>query len=93
MVQVAHAATRSRNSRLRLFYLRVAARRGKKKAIIALARRILYIIHHLLVNGEDYVEEDFVKLPKLKFKALARVSLEEMASVLRAAGYVVVAPS
>jgi transposase len=91
MVQVAHAATRSRDSRLRQFYLRVAARRGKKKAIVALARKILCIIHHLLVNGEDYVEEGFVKLPKLSFKGLARVSLEEMAEVLRAAGYVVVA--
>jgi transposase len=92
MVQVAHAATRCRDSRLRLFYLRVAARRGKKKAIVALARKILCIIHHLLVNGEDYVEEGFAKRPKLRVKDLARVSLGEMVEVLRRAGFVVLAP-
>jgi len=91
VIHVAHAAFRARDSRLRRFYLRVAARRGKK-AIVALARKILCIIHHLLVNGEDYVEEGFVKLPRLSFKALARVPLEEMAAVLRGAGYVVMAP-
>jgi len=47
MVQVAHAVTRARDSRLRLFYLRVAARRGKKKAVVVLARKILCIIHHI----------------------------------------------
>jgi transposase len=92
MVQVAHSATRARDSRLRMFYLRVAARRGKKKAIVALARKILVIIHHLLVNGEDYVEEGFVKVPRLRVRALARIPLVEMAEVLRGAGYVVVAP-
>jgi transposase len=93
MVQVAHAATRCRDSRLRLFYLRVAARRGRKKAIVALARKILCIIHHLLVNGEDYVEEGFEKLPRLRLGGLvARIPLEEMAEALRSAGYVVQAP-
>jgi transposase len=92
MVQVAHAASRAKDSRLRLFYLRVAARRGKKKAIVALARKILCIIHHLLVMGEDYVEEGFEKLPSLRLKTLARIPLEEMAEALRSAGYVVQAP-
>jgi transposase len=89
MVQVAHVAARSGDSRLRCFYLRVAARRGKKKAIVALARKILCIIHHLLVNGEDYVEKGFVKSPRLRVRALSHVSLEEMTEVLRASGYVV----
>lgn len=66
--------------------------RGRKKAIVALARKILCIIHHLLVNGEDYVEEGFVKLPMLSFKGLAEFPLEDMAAVLRGAGYVVMAP-
>jgi transposase len=88
MVQVAHAAARV-DGRLRRFYLRVAARRGKKKAVVALARKILCIIHHLLVNGEDYVEKGFVKSSRLRVRALAHVSLEEMAEVLRSSGYVV----
>jgi hypothetical protein len=43
---------------------------------------MLVIIHHLLVNGEDYVEEGFAKRPKLSVKDLARVSLGEMVEVL-----------
>jgi hypothetical protein len=50
------------------------------------------IIHHLLVNGEDYVEKGFAKRPKLRVKDLARVSLGEMVEVLRRAGFVVLAP-
>jgi hypothetical protein len=49
------------NSRLRLFFLRVAARRGKKKAYVASARNIPCKIHYLLVTGEEYVEVGFVK--------------------------------
>ena len=37
IIHVAHAASRASNSRLRLFLLRVTARRGKKKAYVALA--------------------------------------------------------
>jgi transposase len=92
MVQVAHAAARTRDSRLRLFYLRLAARRGKKKAIVALARKILCIIHHILVMGEEYVEDGFVKYPSLRFREVEHMPLEVMAETLRCAGYSVHAP-
>jgi len=92
MIQVAHAASRAGDSRLRLFFLRVAARRGKKKAYVALARKILCIIHHLLVNGEEYVEEGFVKKVRIRVRALEEVSLEEMAGILVGVGYLVRAP-
>jgi transposase len=92
MIQVAHVASRAKNSRLRLFFLRVAARREKKKAYVALARKILCIIHHLLVTGEEYVEEGFVKKFKVKMKALEDLPLDEMARILTGAGYLVQAP-
>ena len=92
MIQVAHVASRVGDSRLRLFFLRVAARRGKKKAYVALARKILCIIHHLLVNGEEYVEEGFVKKARVRVRALEGVPLEEMAKILVGAGYLVQAP-
>jgi len=92
MIQVARAASRVGDSRLRLFFLRVAARRGKKKAYVALARKILCIIHHLLVNGEEYVEEGFVKKARVRVRALEGVPLEEMAKILVGAGYSVQAP-
>jgi transposase len=92
MIQVAHVASRASDSRLRLFFLRVAARRGKKKAYVALARKILCIIYHLLINGEEYVEEGFVKRFKVKLRALEGIPLEEMARTLIGAGYLVQAP-
>lgn len=92
MVQVAHSACRVRDSRFRLFYLHVAARRGKKKAIVALARKILCIIHRLLVNGGEYTEDGFVKRFRVRVKTLKRLQLEEMVGILRNAGYMVQAP-
>jgi hypothetical protein len=66
MVQVTHVAKRVKNSQLRGFYLRVEVRKDKKTATVALARKILVIIHHILLNREPYVEEGFEKKLKLK---------------------------
>jgi len=90
MIQVAHAAKRVRNSQLRRFYLRVEARKGKKVAIVALARKILTIIYHILANREPYVEEDFKKSPRLEAPRYVNgLSLEDMAEILRNSGYLV----
>ena len=43
MVEVAHAAVKKRDSKLREFYLRVKARKGEKTAIVAVARKMLTI--------------------------------------------------
>ena len=63
---MAHAAKRIKKSQLRAFYLRVKARKGEKTAVVALARKILTIIYHILVNREPYVEEDFKKRLRLR---------------------------
>jgi hypothetical protein len=44
----------------------VEARRGEKTAVVALARKMLGIIHHILVNCEPYVEEGFKKKLRLR---------------------------
>lgn len=54
MVQVAHAASRKKGSYLAALYGRLAARRGKKRAIIAVARSILVSIFHMLQRIEPY---------------------------------------
>ena len=90
MVEVAHCAVRVRDSRLRAFYLRLRARKGEKVAVVAVARKMLTIIWHLLMTGEKYVEDMFEKTVKeLRVVYHGSVPLEEMARVLRAAGYVV----
>jgi len=93
MVQAARAAVRTRDSKLRRYYLCLKARKGDKTAIVAVARKLLVIIHHLLVNGEEYVEESFRKKVRGgRFVQFRGVSLEEMVRVLRGAGFVVWGP-
>jgi len=91
MVEVAHAAVRVRGSRFRALFLRVMAKKGKKTAYVAVARKMLTVIWHLLVNCEKYVEEGFEKtFRRRKTVYGGHVPLEVMAEVLRSAGYVVV---
>lgn len=54
LVQAAHAAGRSRRSYLSALYRRLAARRGKQKAAVAVAHAILVICYHLLARQTTY---------------------------------------
>lgn len=55
LVQIAHAAVKSKdNPYYRIKYERIAKRRGKKRAIIAIARMILTAIYHMLSTGEIF---------------------------------------
>jgi transposase len=56
LIQAAWAAVKQPDTFLAAFYRRLAARRGKKKAIIALAHKILVIIYTLLKTGQIYQE-------------------------------------
>jgi hypothetical protein len=54
LVQAAHAASRTRNNYLAAQFRRLAARRGKKRAAIAVAHSILVIAYHMLRNDTEY---------------------------------------
>lgn len=54
--QAAHAAACTRNTYLSAQYRRLAARRGKKKAIVALEHTILVIAYHLIQRKVSYQE-------------------------------------
>ena len=56
LIQVAWAAVRTQGTFLKARYHRLAARRGKKRAIVAVARSILVSIWHMLSRGVPYVE-------------------------------------
>ena len=56
LVQAAHTVARSNDNYLGAQYRRLAARRGKKRAAVAVARSILIIAYHLLRDGTSYVE-------------------------------------
>jgi transposase len=54
LVLAANAAARSKNSYLAAQYNRLAARRGKKRAVVALAHSILVAVYHMLSRREPY---------------------------------------
>jgi transposase len=56
LVEAATAAGRSRNTYLSAQYHRLLARRGKKKAAVAVAHSILVISYHLLKDGTTFTD-------------------------------------
>ena len=54
LVETAWAASRTRDTYLSAQYHRLAARRGKKRAAVAVAHTILVIIYHLLRDQSHY---------------------------------------
>ena len=87
LVQCALAAIKNRNSKLRLYYLKLKSSRGHNIAIVALARKLLIIIHHLLLTGEEYAEKS-LKPKKLKTikPSYLKVPIEDALSLLSRAG-------
>jgi len=56
LIQAAWAASRTKNTYLSTQYHRLAGRRGKKRACVALAHSILVIAYHMLSRHEAYRE-------------------------------------
>ncbi|MFH1141489.1 MAG: IS110 family transposase, partial [Chloroflexota bacterium] len=58
LVEVAQAAGRTKNTYLSAQYHRLAARRGAKRAAVAVAvaHTILVIVYHLLRKGTSYID-------------------------------------
>ncbi|WP_421662431.1 IS110 family transposase [Lysinibacillus telephonicus] len=56
MCEAAWAVSRSRNRWLANKYWSLAARRGKKKALVAISHRMLRVIYSMLLNKEPYKE-------------------------------------
>ena len=91
LVLAANSIAIGKPNKLRFFYQRIQAKKGRKKAIVALARKLACIVHHLLTNNEKY-SEDEVKEKKIKIPKLITIQdldLEEMIGILCEAGYTV----
>jgi len=56
IVQAAHAAARTKGTYLAAQYRRLAARRGRAKAAVAVAHSILIIVYHVLTEGTVYCD-------------------------------------
>jgi transposase len=56
LVQAAHSAIKVKDTYLRSFYHRLAGRRGAKRAIVAVAHRILTVVYYMLLRREPFRE-------------------------------------
>ncbi|ADG04982.1 IS110 family RNA-guided transposase [Kyrpidia tusciae] len=56
LVEAARAAARTKNTYLSTQYHRIAARRGKNRAAVAVAHSILTIVYHMLQRRHPYIE-------------------------------------
>ena len=66
LIQIAYAISRTKKSKLKRFFLRTQAKKGSKVAAVALARKVLCILHHLLINQEMYQEDEDKKNTRRK---------------------------
>jgi transposase len=91
LVLAANSIAIGKPNKLRFFYQRIKGKKGHKKAIVALARKLAAIIHHLLSNNEKYSEEDLKEKKVIfpKFVPVQDLNLDEMIELLCEAGYTV----
>ena len=91
LVQAAHAAVKSKTSAYyRIKYERIAKRRGKKRAIIAIARMMLTAAYHMLQTGEVFNPCDLyqVDMPMELRNKQKEKALKQAAKLLVAHGVV-----
>ena len=62
MTECAWCATRTKGTYFSARYKRIAARRGKKRALVAIAAEMLKVVYHMLKDGSAYQElgEDYM---------------------------------
>lgn len=56
MTECAWCATRTKGTYFKARYNRLAARRGKKRALVAIAAEMLKVVYHMLKDGSAYRE-------------------------------------
>lgn len=56
LVQAAWAASRTKGTYVSAYYRRLAARRGRKRALLALGHTLLGVMYHLVSRGTDYTD-------------------------------------
>jgi len=85
LVQLAHSATHSKETYLATLFRRLAARRGKQRAMIAVAHSILVSVFYILVRHEPYRELGATHFDRLRHSQ----SVERLTQRLEQLGYAV----
>jgi len=91
LVQVAHAAVKSnKQPYYKIKYERISKRRGKKRAIIAIARMILTAIYHMFLTGEEWNPSDLYKIdmPQEMLEKQKEKAIKQAIKLLTAEGII-----
>lgn len=80
-MEAAHAAGHSRQTYLGALYHRLAGRIGKKRAAVAVARKLLVILYHMLSTHEPYRELGADYHEQRTKQALARRAVRQLQSL------------
>lgn len=78
LVEAAYAASRVKKSYLRAQYYRLKARRGSKRAAMAVAHSILVSVHHMLANNVDYEDLGVAYFDEIRRDRLVRHHLKRL---------------
>ncbi len=78
LVQVAWAASHTKNTYLAAQYQRLAGRRGKKRALVALGHTILVIIYQILKKRTTYTELGADYFDRLDTERLTRILVRRL---------------
>jgi transposase len=81
LAQAAWAASHTKNTYLSAQYRRLAGRRGKKRAIVAVGHTMLVMIYHMLKDGVDYHELGHDYLDKLQPRRLTHYLVKRLESL------------
>jgi transposase len=81
LAQAAWAASHTKHTYLAAQYRRLAARRGRKRALIAVAHSLLVIIYHMLKGGTTFQELGPDYLDRLSSERLTRQLVRRLESL------------
>jgi len=93
LVEMAHSCIRVKNTTLQIFFDRHYSRSGYKKAIVALARKILKLVWHLLTNDELYEEQNTLLTKSFRLPVSSKIvsfSLSAAVELLVNAGFQII---
>lgn len=78
LVECAKAASRKKGCSFQDQYHRISARRGKKRAIVAVGHSLLIVIYHLLRDGTTYQELGPVYLERLNKASYVKRTVKKL---------------
>jgi len=77
LVQAAQTISNMKNTRLSRFFQRLSKKKEHNVAVVAVARKLICLIHHLLINQELYQEADCRKRRSRREKSCKEPSFQE----------------